>query len=303
MIQTSYRVSIRNISDFSPFGVGLEERTVSSNSYRYGFQGQEMDDEVKGDGNSVNYSFRMHDPRLGRFFAVDPLADKYPWNSPYAFGENRVIDGVELEGLEWKSTTKGNKTTLTVTIKVLNASSITTDMELKTLLQKIEPEAEKAFTKEFGSKKFKLDIIFDFTSKVDINKDFYVESMDVKMDVPMALGEAEMGETQVNGFKIFTSINGHDQSKYEADAGGYFDYIFRTFCHELSHTGGNDHPHDASAPESIQKKYNNGEIDNNMMIQTYLLKDPIPNNNMDLILEQLELIQSTVESQQLEKKE
>lgn len=42
----------------------------------------------------------MHDPRIGRFFALDPLAPEYPHNSPYAFSENRVIDGVELEGLE-----------------------------------------------------------------------------------------------------------------------------------------------------------------------------------------------------------
>ena len=42
----------------------------------------------------------MHDPRIGRFFAVDPLTKKYPWNSAYAFSENRVIDGVELEGRE-----------------------------------------------------------------------------------------------------------------------------------------------------------------------------------------------------------
>jgi len=67
---------------------------------RYGFQGQEMDDEVKGEGNSVNYKYRMHDPRIGRFFAVDPLASKYPHNSPYAFSENRVLDAIELEGLE-----------------------------------------------------------------------------------------------------------------------------------------------------------------------------------------------------------
>ena len=45
----------------------------------------------------------MYDSRIGRFFAVDPLAAKYPHNSTYAFCENRVIDGVELEGLEWKS--------------------------------------------------------------------------------------------------------------------------------------------------------------------------------------------------------
>lgn len=42
----------------------------------------------------------MYDPRIGRFFAVDPLTEKYPYNSPYAFSENRVIDAVELEGLE-----------------------------------------------------------------------------------------------------------------------------------------------------------------------------------------------------------
>ena len=59
-----------------------------------------MDNEVKGTGNSINYKYRIHDPRLGRFLSIDPLVAKYPWNSPYAFSENRVIDGVELEGLE-----------------------------------------------------------------------------------------------------------------------------------------------------------------------------------------------------------
>ena len=42
----------------------------------------------------------MHDPRVGRFFATDPLEAKYPWNSPYSFSENKVINSVELEGLE-----------------------------------------------------------------------------------------------------------------------------------------------------------------------------------------------------------
>ncbi|MEM9337181.1 MAG: DUF6443 domain-containing protein [Bacteroidota bacterium] len=69
-------------------------------AYRYGFQGQERDDEIKGEGNSVNYKYRMHDPRVGRFFAVDPLEASYPWYSPYQFSGNRVIHKVELEGLE-----------------------------------------------------------------------------------------------------------------------------------------------------------------------------------------------------------
>jgi len=75
-------------------------RHKDSKSYRDGFQGQEKDDEVKGEGNNVNYKYRMHDPRIGRFFTMDPLAPLYTWNSPYAFGENRVVDNIELEGLE-----------------------------------------------------------------------------------------------------------------------------------------------------------------------------------------------------------
>ncbi|MCH2200197.1 MAG: hypothetical protein MK081_15595 [Flavobacteriales bacterium] len=76
-------------------------RTFAQEDYRYGFQGQETDDELKGEGNSVNYKYRMHDARIGRFLSLDPLAPDYPHNSPYAFSENRVVDGVELEGLEF----------------------------------------------------------------------------------------------------------------------------------------------------------------------------------------------------------
>ena len=75
-------------------------RNYSNPVYRYGFQGQEKDNEIKGIGNSVNYKFRMHSPRVGRFFAVGSLAGKYPWYTPYQFSGNKVIAFVELEGLE-----------------------------------------------------------------------------------------------------------------------------------------------------------------------------------------------------------
>ena len=68
--------------------------------YRYGFQGQEIDSEIKGEGNSLNYKYRMHDPRVGRFFAVDPLSPQYPHYTPYSFSGNKLIAFRELEGLE-----------------------------------------------------------------------------------------------------------------------------------------------------------------------------------------------------------
>ena len=71
--------------------------------YQYGFNGKEKDDETKGAGNE--YEYRTYDPRIGKFLSIDPLAASYPWNSPYAFAENRMIDGFDLEGLEWRQRT------------------------------------------------------------------------------------------------------------------------------------------------------------------------------------------------------
>jgi RHS repeat-associated protein len=82
--------------------MGIKEREWkdSTFNYRFGFQGQEGDDEVSGKGNSYAFKYRIHDPRLGRFLSTDPIESEYPWNSPYAFAENRLGLGVELEGLE-----------------------------------------------------------------------------------------------------------------------------------------------------------------------------------------------------------
>ena len=47
-----------------------------------------------------SFKWRNHQPDIGRFFGIDPLAEEYLYNSPYAFSENKVVAHVELEGLE-----------------------------------------------------------------------------------------------------------------------------------------------------------------------------------------------------------
>ncbi len=83
---------------YYPFGMLIGSLSGNSEGYRYGFQGQEMDNEIKGVGNSINYKYRMHDPRLGRFFAVDPLADEFPWQSPYSAFNNNPILYIDPDG-------------------------------------------------------------------------------------------------------------------------------------------------------------------------------------------------------------
>ena len=99
----SYIADVVNYADYSPYGTVLDNRhgvQANNEKHRYGFQGQESDDEIKGEGNSINYEYRMHDPRIGRFFAVDPLDWKYPYYTPYQFSGNTPIAYKELEGLE-----------------------------------------------------------------------------------------------------------------------------------------------------------------------------------------------------------
>lgn len=65
---------------------------------RYLFQGQEMDDEVKGEGNSYDFGNRIYNPILGKFLSLDAFVSKYPSLSAYAFVYNNPISNIEIEG-------------------------------------------------------------------------------------------------------------------------------------------------------------------------------------------------------------
>ncbi|MBU3664218.1 MAG: RHS repeat-associated core domain-containing protein, partial [Bacteroidetes bacterium] len=68
--------------------------------YRFSFNGQERDDEIKGKGNSIDYDARILDLRLGRFLSVDPLTSKFPMLTPYQFASNTPAWGVDIDGEE-----------------------------------------------------------------------------------------------------------------------------------------------------------------------------------------------------------
>jgi len=66
--------------------------------YRYGFQGQEMDNEVKGEGNSYTAQFWQYDPRVARRWNVDPVVKQH--ESPYAAFANNPIWFVDPSGAD-----------------------------------------------------------------------------------------------------------------------------------------------------------------------------------------------------------
>ncbi|WP_160137664.1 DUF6443 domain-containing protein [Chryseobacterium sp. c4a] len=82
---------------YYPFGLEYAAPQLTQNpNYTYGFQGQEKQKET----GWSSFKWRNSIPELGRFFNVDPLSEKYAYQSHYNFSENRVVQHVELEGLE-----------------------------------------------------------------------------------------------------------------------------------------------------------------------------------------------------------
>jgi len=71
-----------------------EDVTASGQPYKY--KGKELDTE-RG-LNLYDYSARLMDPALGRFSTVDPLAEKMPAWSPYAYAFNSPIIFIDKDG-------------------------------------------------------------------------------------------------------------------------------------------------------------------------------------------------------------
>ncbi|WP_436489818.1 RHS repeat-associated core domain-containing protein [Chitinophaga sp. ARDCPP14] len=80
--------------------VGESVGSGSGEVYRYGFNGKENDNEVKGEGNQQDYGMRVYDPRIGKFLSVDPLTPQYPWYTPYQFAGNNPVKFIDMDGLE-----------------------------------------------------------------------------------------------------------------------------------------------------------------------------------------------------------
>jgi len=131
--------------------------------YKYEYQGQEHQTELGLNWSSFKY--RNYDYAIGRFLSVDPLAGKYPHNSTYAFQENKMGLGRELEGLELilDRTSKDGKTYyFTYRVKPVNNSGMLNDKQFNNLINKRKDFDEKVFSgKAKHGNKLILKVAFD----------------------------------------------------------------------------------------------------------------------------------------------
>lgn len=238
-------------------------------SYRHTFQGQEKDDEIKGKGNSINYTFRMYDTRLGRFLSIDPLSSKYAHNSPYTFSENRVIDGVEFEGLEYSSTVTYDSDnlpviTITISVYVINRSEnpdITNqavDKVVKTANSKLKNQFGTDIVNREGTKVGSVQFELKYDGEIHDASDAYYDEPQFTLEFKDKIenlpeytaygagetqGSATLDNPVQNEIEVKVTYNGATRTLTS---------MANTTIHELFHTGGLRHENDPDNPHAGQ---------------------------------------------------
>ena len=88
-------------NDYYPFGSRWNTTaSLTDNSNRFRYNGKEEQSSLypaslRNAAAYIDYGARQYDPVLGRWFALDPLSEKYCSISPYAFCNNNPVNYVD----------------------------------------------------------------------------------------------------------------------------------------------------------------------------------------------------------------
>ncbi|MBN8574209.1 MAG: hypothetical protein J0M05_09885 [Candidatus Kapabacteria bacterium] len=93
----SFTTKICNFANYYSFEMehtGTAGSYDLSSDYRYGYNGKEKDDEIKGEANSLDYSARIYDPRVGSTDSKE--RDMPEWN-PYCLSISNPIYFIDTD--------------------------------------------------------------------------------------------------------------------------------------------------------------------------------------------------------------
>ena len=89
--------AVQQTNEYYPFGDLFPTSGTDNSGNRFRFTGKELGAEA----GLYDFSARFLHPRFGRFTTLDPLAEKYPNISPYAYCNGNPVNFVDPDGMDW----------------------------------------------------------------------------------------------------------------------------------------------------------------------------------------------------------
>lgn len=86
---------VEQVNEYYPFG-GLQGKNSNDGVQPNKFGGKELDRMYGLD--LYDFVARPYDPGWGGFITMDPLCEKYPWVSPYAYCMNNPMNAIDPDG-------------------------------------------------------------------------------------------------------------------------------------------------------------------------------------------------------------
>lgn len=84
---------------YPPFGSVMSERTWEAQSgYRYGFNGQEVDNENNTPMSSYDFGSRVYNCNISRFLSIDSYSNEICWQSAYIFADCSPLKQIDFNG-------------------------------------------------------------------------------------------------------------------------------------------------------------------------------------------------------------
>ena len=86
--------AVQQVNEYYPFGDLFPISGTDNSGNRFRFTGKELGAET----GLYDFSARFLHPRFGRFTTLDPLEEKYPGISPYAYCKGNPVRYVDKRG-------------------------------------------------------------------------------------------------------------------------------------------------------------------------------------------------------------
>ncbi|MDR2407164.1 MAG: hypothetical protein LBE13_03505 [Bacteroidales bacterium] len=90
------RYYIKEQKDYYPFGKEHQNPNLITSTNRWGFSGKEK--QTVRDLGFLDFGARMLETEIGRWFVIDPLAEKYYSVSPYVYCVNNPLKYIDPDG-------------------------------------------------------------------------------------------------------------------------------------------------------------------------------------------------------------